>query len=101
VESNSTQKRDYSFLQIKAVVIRLAVNIAMKTKPFPRTGNAMTIPPDLKKALASNSDAKLAFEKLPPSHRKEYLTWLADAKKPETLQRRIEKIIPMLLRRQN
>ena len=55
------------------------------------------IPPDLKKALTANSAAKLAFENLPPSHRKEFLTWLADAKKPETLRRRIDKMIPMML----
>ncbi len=31
-----------------------------------------------------------AFRKLPPSHQREYIKWIEEAKKPETRRRRIE-----------
>jgi len=55
------------------------------------------MPAELKKALDENKEAKLAFDKLPPSHRREILTYLNFIKKPETLKRNIEKTISHLL----
>ena len=40
------------------------------------------------------------FEKLPPSHRKEYIGWIQAAKKEETQQKRIAKMIEMLKAKQ-
>jgi uncharacterized protein YdeI (YjbR/CyaY-like superfamily) len=40
------------------------------------------------------------FEKLPPSHRKEYLDWIGEAKKEETQQKRIMKMVKMLQAKQ-
>ena len=36
------------------------------------------------------------FQKLPPSHQKEYLKWINEAKKENTRQLRIEKTMLML-----
>jgi hypothetical protein len=60
----------------------------------PRT---VTIPPALKKALAANPAAKRVFDQLSYSHKKEYAVWIAGAKQAETVQRRLGKLIPMLL----
>jgi uncharacterized protein YdeI (YjbR/CyaY-like superfamily) len=54
----------------------------------------------LKKALAANSKAAAVFDELPPSHRKEYVNWIAGAKKEETLHRRLDQLVPMLLKKQ-
>ena len=53
----------------------------------------LTIPPDIKKALAKSKLAKAKFEKMPYSHQKEYLGYVLEAKKPETRARRIAKMI--------
>ncbi|WP_112664366.1 YdeI/OmpD-associated family protein [Microvirga flavescens] len=46
------------------------------------------LPPDIRDALARNGDATRVFEKLSPSHQREYLRWAEEAKKPETRQKR-------------
>jgi len=49
----------------------------------------LPVPPDLKRALAGNRKARDVFEKFPPGHRREYVEWIADAKREETRARRI------------
>jgi hypothetical protein len=46
------------------------------------------IPPELTAALAADPAAKAAFDALAPSHRREYAEHVAEAKRPETRQRR-------------
>ncbi len=47
------------------------------------------VPDDLAAALAAAPGAREAFDGLPPSHRKEHVRAILDAKKPETRERRI------------
>jgi uncharacterized protein YdeI (YjbR/CyaY-like superfamily) len=47
--------------------------------------------------LEAHPVAAAHFERLPYSHKKEFLDWIASAKKEETRTRRLEKLIPMLL----
>ncbi len=54
------------------------------------------IPPDLRRALSKSKQAKAAFDRLPPSHRREYLEYIDEAKRPETRARRIEKTVARL-----
>ncbi|MFC5405664.1 YdeI/OmpD-associated family protein [Cohnella soli] len=53
-------------------------------------------PAELLAALAGNSDAAHAFDKLAPSHRKEYIQWINEAKKEETRIARIGKTVEKL-----
>jgi uncharacterized protein YdeI (YjbR/CyaY-like superfamily) len=57
-----------------------------------RDPRAIDTPADLVKALRA---ARLldTFARLAPSHRKEYVMWLEDAKRPETHERRLAKIV--------
>lgn len=59
----------------------------------PRAKTAAKAPasmhPDFKKALATNKKAQAQFDGLSPSCKREYLTWIAEAKRDETRQRRI------------
>jgi hypothetical protein len=50
---------------------------------------------DIKKALQA-AGLWEKFEKLAYTHRKEYVVWIEDAKKPETRQNRIEKMCDLL-----
>jgi hypothetical protein len=54
------------------------------------------IPKDLMKELKRDKDAKAFFDKLSYTHRKEYVNWINEAKKPETRQNRVVKTIKML-----
>ncbi len=54
------------------------------------------IPKDLLREMKKDKEAKALFEKLSYTHRKEYVTWVEEAKKAETRQNRIAKTIAML-----
>ena len=56
-------------------------------KPAPKA------PADLLAALAKNRKAKATFDAFPPSHRREYVEWIVEAKRPETRARRLETAI--------
>jgi hypothetical protein len=49
----------------------------------------LRIPAPFREALRKNPAAAAAFRSLPPSHRKEYIAWIAEAKRPETKEKRI------------
>ncbi len=57
----------------------------------------VSIPADLEKAFRTNPAAREAFDNLPPSHQREYIVWIAEAKRETTRQDRIEKTLAMLL----
>jgi uncharacterized protein YdeI (YjbR/CyaY-like superfamily) len=54
---------------------------------------AFEIPEDLAKALNANTIAKAYFESFSPSSRKVILQWIANAKRVETRQKRIEETV--------
>jgi hypothetical protein len=54
------------------------------------------IPKDLMKELKKDKEARAFFDKLSYTHRKEYVTWVTEAKKEETRQNRILKAVEML-----
>lgn len=54
------------------------------------------VPPELTKALSQNKKAKENFDKLAPSYRRQYIGWIAVAKRAETKKRRIEESIALL-----
>jgi uncharacterized protein YdeI (YjbR/CyaY-like superfamily) len=47
------------------------------------------IPPVLAAALKKNKKAQAAFDAFPPSHRREYIAWIDEAKTEETQLRRV------------
>jgi Bacteriocin-protection, YdeI or OmpD-Associated/Domain of unknown function (DUF1905) len=54
------------------------------------------VPEDLQEALVADTRARHAFEVLSYTHRNEYSRWIAEAKKPETRERRVAEAIEML-----
>jgi len=56
-------------------------------KPAPKA------PADLLAALAKNKQAKAAFDAFPPSHKREYVEWIVEAKRPETRATRLKTAI--------
>ncbi len=57
----------------------------------------VVIPIDLINSFKNNPIAEEVFNNLSYSHRKEYIQWLEDAKKQETREKRVIKIIDLLI----
>jgi uncharacterized protein YdeI (YjbR/CyaY-like superfamily) len=55
----------------------------------------LKIPPDLKAALGKNKEAEKNFKNFAPSYRKMYIWYILSAKKSETRQRRIIKVVTL------
>ena len=70
------------------------VRVRMERDTEPRE---VALPADFKKALGKNKEAKLAFDKLSYTHRKEFVGWIEEARREETRARRIEKSLSMLI----
>ena len=54
---------------------------------------SMTIPPELQRALNANAEARRGWDRFTDSRRKQFLYWLAGAKREETRARRIVDIV--------
>lgn len=78
-----------------AAGIRIGDRIRVRIEPDvePRE---IEVPEDLAHAFRRDKAASQAFDGLSYTHRKEYVQWILEAKKPETRQRRVEKTIEML-----
>jgi uncharacterized protein YdeI (YjbR/CyaY-like superfamily) len=80
-----------------AAVMHRHLRAAMKlidsgtpARPPPRSARKeRAVPADLAVALAKNAAAAQAFRDLSPSHRREYLEWIEEAKRGETRARRL------------
>ena len=57
---------------------------------------ALEMPKAFEDALAAHPAAKAFFEQLAPSYKKQYVAWIAVAKRPQTQQARIEESIALL-----
>ncbi len=62
----------------------------------PRRARPITVPPELKNAMAADTTAGAAFEKLRPGQRREYAEYVTEARRADTKQKRIAKILPMI-----
>ncbi|MEZ5980124.1 MAG: YdeI/OmpD-associated family protein [Planctomycetota bacterium] len=62
-----------------------------KTAPVKRA--APKVPAELAAALARNAKARATFEAFAPSRRKEYVEWIAEAKRDETRSRRVAQAV--------
>ena len=60
----------------------------------------LILPLELKEAFKQDNQIAIFFNSLTYTNRKEYLNWINEAKKDETRQKRIEKTIELLMRKQ-
>lgn len=74
-----------------AVGDRIALAIAPDTAP-----RVVRMPPELKAALAGEAKARAYYARLPPSHKRAYVAFINEAKKPETRARRAAQSAAML-----
>ena len=70
---------------------RVKVELELDTAP-----REVEVPPALATALAGDAAAQAAFDALSFTYRKEYARWVAEAKRPETRERRIAETLERL-----
>lgn len=66
------------------------------TRPAPTQRAAPDLPDDLAVALKKHKAAKTAFDGFAPSHRREYIEWIVEAKRDETRSKRIAQAVEWL-----
>ena len=69
------------------------VDVTIQLDTAPRE---VEVPEALAAALAADPQAKVSFEHMAFTHRKEYARWIAEAKKDDTRKRRVRKALDML-----
>ena len=96
------QWRMHSAKDIKPATIKAYVSEAISLVKFgkkigPQKKKPLVVPPELKQALAKNAKARKGFYALRLGLQRDYTDHVASAKREETKQKRIEKILPMLV----
>jgi len=77
---------------VLARLVKGAAKLNDEGVKLPRATRAKTpipVPPDFAKALRAKPKALAAFDAFSPSHRREYVEWIVEAKRPETRAKRI------------
>ena len=69
------------------------VDVTIELDSAPRD---VEVPEALAAALAADPPAKAAFEGMAFTHRKEYARWVAEAKRDQTRQRRVQQAVEMI-----
>ncbi len=69
------------------------VDVILELDGAPRE---VEVPPALAAGLARDAQARAVFEKLAFTHRKEYARWVAEAKREETRERRVQQALEMI-----
>jgi len=86
--------------QLSSLVKKAAALIDSGEKPVRAAKSPPKPPPvapeDLLAALARNAAARKTFEAFAPSHRREYIEWITEAKRPETRQKRLAQTVEWL-----
>lgn len=70
---------------------KVKITVELDTEP-----RVIEVPKDVMKELKKHKEAKTFFDTLSYSHKREYVMWINEAKRDETRQNRIVKMIEML-----
>ena len=89
--------RDDLIAKLRAAAQRVeTVGAASKPRENRPPKPVVPMPEDFAAALAANAQARTAFDGFAPSHRREYLEWITEAKRDETRAKRIAQTLEWL-----
>jgi uncharacterized protein YdeI (YjbR/CyaY-like superfamily) len=70
--------------------------VAGPARPKADPNRKVVVPKDLAARLAKNAKARATFERFPYSKKNEYVTWISDAKRDETREKRLATTVEQL-----
>ena len=88
--------REGRMTEVGMAKVTFDVNEVDTGKPKSRRP-AVQMPEKMEQALKSRPGLWEAFQNISPSYRRNYILWLADARKPETFERRLQIMIDEVL----
>jgi uncharacterized protein YdeI (YjbR/CyaY-like superfamily) len=88
------EKTLIGYVKKAAALNEAGVKAPGRTQPKKRS--PIPVPADFAAALKKNAKARKTFESFPPSHRREYLEWITEAKREETRKDRIARALHWL-----
>jgi uncharacterized protein YdeI (YjbR/CyaY-like superfamily) len=95
-----TSVRDLPSDKVMISLIHQAMELNEKGVKVPKKPPTQTkdvvVPLDLTKALAKNKAARATFEKFSPSHKREYVMWIEEAKTEPTRNKRLATTVEWL-----
>ena len=92
-----SSKKDIKARVIKAYVKEAIALSQSGTEIKADRSKAVVVPPELKRALAKHKRAQSAFRGFTKGKQREFAEYISDAKRAETKQKRLEKILPMIV----
>lgn len=84
------------FIRQAMAINETTPKISVVKKATPPVKQELVVPDYFEAILNNNAKAKEIFENFSYSHKKEYLTWIIDAKTDATRQKRIQQAIEMI-----
>jgi uncharacterized protein YdeI (YjbR/CyaY-like superfamily) len=79
-----------TFLRLVREAARLnEEGVKPPARATPPKSRSVRAPADLLAALRNNPAARVAYEEMSPSHKREYIEWITEAKRNETRKRRV------------
>jgi uncharacterized protein YdeI (YjbR/CyaY-like superfamily) len=88
------EKTLIGYVKKAAALNEAGIKAPGRTQPKKRA--AIPLPGYFAAALKKNAKARRTFESFPPSHRREYLEWITEAKREETRKGRLAKTLQLL-----
>jgi uncharacterized protein YdeI (YjbR/CyaY-like superfamily) len=96
ITSKADLPPDKVLLAYVSEAVRLNDDEIQRKRPKPRAKKKLIVPPDFAAAMKKYRRALETFEGFSYSHKKEYVEWIAEAKRPETRAKRVETSIAWL-----
>ena len=89
-----TSEKDLPPKKVMVEYVREAIRlneegVKVERAPSARSATPLEIPDDLAAALKKDKKAQAAFDAFPPSHKREYVEWITEAKQEATRQKRL------------
>ena len=82
---------------VRAYLLEAIENQKQGREIKPQRNQPVVIPAELAERLTSDSELQAHFETLSRGKQREYAEYIGEAKRTETRQKRLEKIVPMIL----
>ena len=103
-EGRTKAQRQWRFTNVREIKVRIVTAYVREAIALVESGReikaergkALTVPAELTQALRRQKGATAAFAALSKGKQREYADYISAAKKAETRQRRIEKVVPMI-----